>query len=113
MPTWVPVTWVPALVNRQRNVELATEFYQANPGDSYLKEDLAYAKSGLGSVERQIGMVEQSLAHLRESEIILDELSRQDPSNLNYRWQKIMRTLRIASIYANTGEQQKALGHDD
>jgi len=100
----------PALLNRQRNVELAAEFFQASPGDSKLKDGLAYAKSGLGGVERQVGMIEQSLANLSESETILDELSRQDPSNQNYRYQKLMRTMRIASIYGNTGEQQRALG---
>jgi tetratricopeptide (TPR) repeat protein len=98
-----------ALINRLRNVELATEFHQGNPGDSKLKQDLAYARSGLGSVQRQVGLVEQSLASLRESELILSELSGQDPSNLNYQWQRIMRSSRMASIRANTGEQQNAL----
>ena len=98
-----------ALQNRQRNVELAAGFYENNPADANLKENLAYAKSGLGTVQRKIGMVQQALMNYHESGKLLEELSRHDPSNLNLRWQKIVRTQRIGTIYLHTDEQQKAL----
>lgn len=97
-----------ALLNRQRNVELATGFYENNPGDSNLKENLAYAKSGWGSVQRSVGMVVQSLENYRESESLLDELSRNDPSDLHFLRQKVLRTQQIAIVYSHTDEQQTA-----
>ncbi len=98
-----------ALINRMRNVELATGFYDVTPGDSNLKEDLAYALAGLGNVQRQVGMTEQSLMQFRESERLLDDLSIQDTSNLYYRWQKLLRTKNIAVLQVYTGEKEAAL----
>ncbi len=98
-----------ALKNRMRNVELAAGFYDAQPGDSKLKEDLAYALAGLGNVQKQVGMIEQSLTQFRESERLLDELSKQDASNLNYHWQKLLRTKNIAEMKAYTGTSEAAL----
>ena len=98
-----------ALKNRMRNVELATGFYEAQPGDAKLKEDLAYALSGLGNVQKQVGMTKQSLIQFGESERLLDDLSRQDASNLNYRWQKLLRTKNIAAVQAYTDANGAAL----
>ena len=100
----------PALLNRQRNVELAEGFYTENSGDSNLKEDLAYAKNGLAKVQRYIGLVDQALGNFRESEKLLVQLSTLDPSNVNYRWQTAMRTQHIGTIYLHVGEQDRALG---
>lgn len=98
-----------ALVNRRRNVELAAEFYESNPADLNLKKELAYAKSGLGTVQRMIGMIDQALDSYRESQQLLEDLSRLDPSNANIRWQWEIRKQRIAAIYSETGRHQQAL----
>jgi tetratricopeptide (TPR) repeat protein len=98
-----------AVLNRQRNVELAAGFYEENPADSNLKEDLAYAQSGLANVQRLVGMVDQALVNYGKSRQLLDDLYKQDTSNLNYLWHRELRKQRIAAIYASTGKQQQAL----
>lgn len=98
-----------ALENRRQNVTLATGFYEGQPGDANLKEDLAHALSGLAYVQRRVGMTEQALTNFKESERLLDELSKQDTSSLDYRLQKLLRTMRIADIQAHIGEQEVAL----
>jgi len=98
-----------ALENRMQNVTLAVRFYEAQPGNATLKEDLAYALSGLAYVQRRVGMTEQALTNFKESERLLDELSKQDASNLDYRWQKLLRIRRIADIQAHIGEHETAL----
>jgi len=97
-----------ALINRQRNVDLAAEFFEANPANSNLKEDLAFAQFGLGNVQRQVGIVDQALANFESSRQLLDALYRQDQSNKNYLWNRELRKQRIAAIYSATGKQEQA-----
>jgi tetratricopeptide (TPR) repeat protein len=98
-----------ALVNQQRNAALASEFFEEKPSDSNLKKGLANAKSGLAKVQQMVGLVDLALANYGESRRLLDELYRQDPSNLSYRWQRELQKQRIATVLSGSGRLQEAL----
>ncbi|MEJ8567829.1 toll/interleukin-1 receptor domain-containing protein [Elongatibacter sediminis] len=85
---------------RMQNVELSRELHRGLPGDSGLQQELAYALSGLSSVQQQMGLLDLAEQNIRESgELLRDLLSRQ-PGNEYLRWELLLREQRLARLYA-------------
>ena len=76
-----------ALNERMSNVEFAAGFFNQEPNNKRLKSRYAFSLAGLARVQQFVGLERQALKSLGQSVALLDELTRQDPSNLTYRWQ--------------------------
>ncbi len=97
-----------ALKSRMRNTELAAGFLAASPADSKLKEDYANSLSGLGEMQRRVGLIDQSLTNLRGSEALFKELFLMDASNVKFRQHWLERTFLIAKLLGNGGHEVEA-----
>ncbi len=96
-----------ALESQLANVSFAVEFYEGQLNNR-LKEQYAYSLSSLARVQFRVGlgaMAQQSLEHSVE---LLNELSRQDPSNINFRWNLYRKSMRLANIIGILGNESKA-----
>lgn len=98
-----------ALGSRQEGVALALRQVERSPGNFNLRRRYAYALSGLSSVMRQVGMVEQAIENFRLSEAILAELLAIDPSNLTVRQDRLVRAAYIAELEADSDKLDAAL----
>jgi len=83
---------------RQQNVEIVREFFEKSPGDTYWITELAYALSGLASIQWLIPITDQALANLRMSRDLLFEASEADNENPVLQWRAKLRDLRITKI---------------
>jgi tetratricopeptide (TPR) repeat protein len=84
---------------RLNNVENATDFFQKSPGNNRLKMRYAFSLAGLATVQRWSGQQNEALDSLMRAVELLDELAREDQSNLTYRWNLHRKRARIAHIY--------------
>jgi hypothetical protein len=83
---WLGVCGLPqAMEHRLKNVELAALHFQLNTASNTLKQDYAYALSGLFSVQLKTGELELAGESIRQSLELLKELAEKDPSNLKKR----------------------------
>jgi tetratricopeptide (TPR) repeat protein len=89
---------------RAENTRLARQFDSESPGTEKLELDLAYALSGLATVQSQMGLLDQAEASLRESESRLEDLGQRYPENNKYRLEQLSRQNRIAQLLAVSGE---------
>ena len=76
---------------RQQRLDLARELYDASPEDNGLVSELAYALSGMASVQQLIPMLDQALANLQQAYVLLDQLATQESGNRKRRWQALVR----------------------
>jgi hypothetical protein len=84
---WLGVCRLPQVMeHRLKNVELAARHSQLNTVSNTLKQDYAYALSGLSGVQFMTGQLELARESLRQSLELHEELSEKDPSNLIKRW---------------------------
>jgi tetratricopeptide (TPR) repeat protein len=97
-----------ALTARQENVEIANAQLQAAPGNVNFKARYAYSLGGLAQVERQLGLVDQAIAHFEESTDLLEQLSAADRSNLYFQWEALWREAQLAELQAEKGQSEAA-----
>jgi len=83
-----------ATANRLKNVELAEKFFNLDPGSNRLKQDYAYALTGLSRVRQMSGRGEPAMESLVKALDLQRELVEVDPSNMKKRWA----LLRISSL---------------
>lgn len=83
---------------RRQNVVLLRQLNDELPDDYDLKIELAYALSGLASVQSRIPLAERALRNLAESHDLLNQLAEDDPENDLLRWQAMMRMQRMLQI---------------
>ncbi len=93
---------------RQQNVALSRQLAQEAPQDDRRQLELAYALSGLATVQKQMSLTEQALQGLSESEQLLRQQLRKDAENRVASWQLLLRKQRVAWLHASTGDIEKA-----
>jgi len=93
-----------ALDSQIQRVDLAQEFLAAAPEDNQNKEDLAYALSGMAKVQLKVGLIAQSLENFKESQMLLAELSEQDPKNVEFRNNLLEKDSFVALLLFEGGE---------
>ncbi len=98
-----------ALISRQENVDIAQKLVEHAPGNYGNLERYAYALTGLASVAEQVGMAEFALEKLIEARDVLGQLSRKDPSNLDLRYEYLLRDFYIADLLAETDRLPEAM----
>ena len=72
-----------ATASRLRNVELAEKFFNLDPGSNRLKQDYAYALTGLTRVQQMSGRVEPAMESLVKAIELQRELVDVDPNNMS------------------------------
>jgi tetratricopeptide (TPR) repeat protein len=72
--------------NRRKNVALAEKYYMMDMGSNRLKQDYAYALTGLARVQQMMGQVGPALDSLVKSIQMHRELLRSDPNNVSRQW---------------------------
>ena len=85
-----------ATASRLKSVELAEKFFNLDPGSNRLKQDYAYALTGLTRVQQMSGHVEPAMESLVKAIELQRELSDVDPNNMKKRWS----LLRISTLQA-------------
>jgi tetratricopeptide (TPR) repeat protein len=93
---------------RQQNVALSRQLAQEAPQDDRRQLELAYALSGLATVQQQISLTEQAQQGLKESEQLLRQQLRKDAENRVVSWQLLLRKQRLAWLHASTGDIEQA-----
>jgi hypothetical protein len=93
---------------RQQNVDLARDLSRQNPADDNLELELAYALSGLATVQKQMALADQALAGLDESRALLARQLAKEPDNRHLQWQLLLRRARIVWLQASTGDAAAA-----
>ena len=59
-------------------------------------------------MQQLVGQIPQSIENLERSISLLEELARQDPSNLNYRWNLYRKTAHLAALFATSGHESES-----
>lgn len=83
---------------QSQSVALLRELSQGLPDDEDRQRELAYALSGLASVQRQMGLVTLADASLAESGALLSRLHERHPENATLHWQALLRVQRRARL---------------
>ena len=108
---WLGVCSLPlAMENRLRNVELAALHHKLNPASNILKQDYAYALSGLSGVQLMTGELERAAESLQHSLDLLTELVKEDPNNLKKRWNRLTISARQAKLLELSGRLEESWG---
>jgi len=94
---------------RRQGVDLARQLAAEAPSDHDRALWLAYALSGMASVQRRMSLTDQALESLTESQTLLAEQSEKDPENLALKWEILLRRQRRNWILGNLGDSQRAL----
>ena len=92
---------------RLKNVELAARYFELNPASNLLKQDYAYALSGLSRVQQKSGLLTQAVESLNQSLELQAELVDEDPSNLNKRWNLAEKSIILAQFIDFSGDKEK------
>ena len=95
-----------ALAARLVSVQDARDFHDLEPGNKRIKKSYAYALAGLASTQRAIGQTAEAMQSLVTSVGLLNELAREDPSNLTFRWNWHRKRASIAVLLALQGEAE-------
>jgi len=80
-----------ALKSRQMNVAITEPQMQQARANINMKRRYAYSLTGLSNIERRVGLVDSALEHMHQSKELLGELSLSDPSNIDFRWEHLLR----------------------
>jgi len=97
-----------ALEYRRENLSMASVASQANPASNDLRERLAYAHSGVATVQNDLGDVAESELHRRTSLEILFDLAARDPSNELISTEIAANQRILAVLLMNTGREKEA-----
>jgi tetratricopeptide (TPR) repeat protein len=98
-----------ALVSRQENVEIARKLMDGAVGNVNYKSRYAYALTGMGHVARLVGLVEPAIENFTAARDILGQLSVMEPSNLDMRFEYLLRDVYIAELLAESDRLEQAL----
>jgi len=93
---------------RAENTRLARQFDSESPETEEFESELAYALSGMATVQSRMGLLDQAQASLRESENRLEDLGQSYPDNNKYRLEQLSRQYRIARLLALSGDSRTA-----
>jgi tetratricopeptide (TPR) repeat protein len=96
-----------AAASRLKNVELAEKFFNLDPGSNRLKQDYAYALTGLSRVQQMSGRVEPAMESLVKAIELQRELVEVDPSNMTKRWNLLRISTVQAQLLAWMGEREE------
>jgi len=94
--------------HRLKNVELAAEHHRLNPASNLLKQDYAYALSGLSGVQLMTGQVNPALESIRHSRKLMEQLVESDPENMKRNWNRVTRSAREAQFLEFAGFIQES-----
>ena len=98
-----------ALQSRQEQVDITRRLMEGATGNAHLRTRYAYALTGLANVARMVGLVDPALDHLAAASYILGQLSILDPSNLDLRFDYLLRERDIAELLGESGRLEEAL----
>lgn len=91
-----------ALSSRQKNVSITLPQMEQARSNAIMKQRYAYSLTGLSNIERKVGLEERALQHMAESKELLGELSFSDPSNMDFRWEFLLREFYLAQLQAES-----------
>lgn len=97
-----------AMLHRQKAVELAANHYELNPVSNKLKQDYAYALSGISGVQRKTGELGSAIESLRVALELQSELVEEDPANLNKHWTLLSKTAFHAKYLELSGNKEQS-----
>lgn len=112
--SWLADAWLEkcalgnALEVRQQTAQLRKELVDENPGDSYMKQELAFSLTGLAGVQQMIGLNTFSRLSFEDALALLDELHRIEPGNAKIEWELLYRSNRMARLLYTTGYPEEA-----
>ncbi|MDX1380412.1 MAG: toll/interleukin-1 receptor domain-containing protein [Xanthomonadales bacterium] len=98
-----------ALQSRQEQVEITRRLMEGAAGNAHFRARHAFALTGLANVARMVGLVDPALDSLAESSDILGQLSILDPSNLDLRFDYLLRERDIAELLGGSDRLEEAL----
>lgn len=98
-----------ALKSRQENVAVTRKLMLADRGNAELRRRYAHSLSGLAEVAQQIGLIAHAAENLDESAQIFGQLIVNDPTNVELRWDRLVREFIRADLQAETGDVASAL----
>lgn len=94
-----------AMLHRRKGVELAASHYDLNPVSNKLKQDYAYALSGMSGVQRMTGELGSAIESLRVALELQSELVEEDPANLSKHWSLLSKTAFHAKYLELSGDK--------
>lgn len=97
-----------AVKHRHKNVDLASDFFRKMPRNFRLKQDYAYALTGLSHVQKLAGQIEQANETLGKAIEIQNELADVDPNNSIRRWQLMRNNSDQVQILDWIGQHDKS-----
>ena len=97
-----------ALSSRQQAVELAEQYYLAEPAKNNLKRAHAFTLAGLANVQQMTGAIEPALVNLQKSVELLNQLYLEDRTKLQYRWNFLTKSGRAAHLMSLDGQLDEA-----
>jgi tetratricopeptide (TPR) repeat protein len=98
-----------ALISRQESAAVAQKQVAESPGNVNLKTNYAGALSGVANVALQVGLTETAVENYNQSKEILGQMSIVEPSNLDHRFEYLMREAYVAGLSAGSGHLDEAL----
>jgi hypothetical protein len=96
-----------ALTERQETLLMAEKALQKAPSDNQVREDVAYANSGVARVSAKLGELQAAERRWRLSTDTIGALYSEDPSNNILREEYMLRRLRLAETLVMLGEVQE------
>ena len=97
-----------ALASRQRSVEIAQELTEGAVGNAGFRSRYAYALTGLANVTWQVGLADQAVERFSEARDVLGQLAVADPSNLDFRFEALIREAWVAELQGEAGRLDEA-----
>mgnify|MGYP001812286981 CR=1 FL=1 len=94
--------------HRQKNVDLAKDFFDRKPRNNRLKQDYAYALTGLSYVLQMAGQIERAQESLGMAIELQKTLVGVDPNNMKIRWQLMRITAVQAQILDWLGQRNES-----
>ncbi|MCU0988743.1 MAG: toll/interleukin-1 receptor domain-containing protein [Xanthomonadales bacterium] len=98
-----------ALLSRQENVAIARQLMDGDVGNVNFRSRYAFALTGVGRVSRMVGLIEPAIESFTAARDILGQLSLMDPSNLDMRFDYLLREAYIAELLAESERMEEAL----
>lgn len=98
-----------ALVARRESVAVARKQAEESPRDVRLKGIYAAALTGVANVALQVGLSELALQNFQQAQDIFGQMSRIEPSNVDYRFGYLMHGYYIAEVMAESGRFDESL----
>ena len=98
-----------ALRSRQDSLEIARRLMEASPGNNHYRSRYAFALTGLSNLAVQIGLFGMATENMVAARDILGQLSLRDPSNVDLRFEYLMREFWIYKLLAEQDRLEEAM----